>query len=612
MKVPKKRITLWLSILASLMAVLMAALLIFEINQSKSIKENENLRVNAITSHVILVDMEFLRYRQALSSFLFDRRALPIEDLILRSDILASRIDVMKQSPAVKYFFSKSQNQDTLNRLENLQKRVDAELQRIPVDRAKLERLLHEADEIRPDVLGLSNSAETMTAELLEKQGAYIMQLNAYITQLTMGLLVLFVLSALALYKRDKDQTKEHLAMKELAVLADRANRGKGQFLANMSHEIRTPFNSILGMLQLLQTTGLDDLQADYVKTASSSASHLLAILNDILDLSALEAGKIGVHPQPTDLSQMLANVNDVMRPLATNKRLTYEFKANEPMPEGVLIDQTRVKQVLYNLLSNAIKFTAQGQIKLHVKQIHTTNGKHELVFAITDTGIGMQPETLAHLFQRFYQVDGSTVRKYEGAGLGLEISQSLARLMGGRIEVESTWNVGSCFTFYLPFETCPLPIQQYVEPLPMLLIPDESIRKKEILVVEDNLVNQKLLAILLEKMGHQTTFAANGQVALDLIAKQPIEKAFNLILMDIHMPIMDGISCTRAIRLLPPPLCNTPIVVISADVMTDIHDTAMAAGVNDFISKPIQMAKLLEIIQKQFGAPHNSFKNVA
>ena len=606
----KKRFTLWLSLLAGLMAAAMAALLVFEINQSKSIKENENLRVNAITSHVILVDMEFLRFRQALSTYLFDRRVQPIEDLILRSDILASRVDVMKQSPAGKYFFTKPLNLDTLNRLEHLQKRVDAVLQRIPVDRSKLERLLNEADEIRPDVLGLSNSAETMTAELLEKQGADIMRLNAYITQLTLYLLLLFLFSAADLYKRDKDQTKEHREMKELALLADRANRGKGQFLANMSHEIRTPFNSILGMLQLLQTTGLDDLQADYVKTASGSASHLLAILNDILDLSALEAGKIGIHTQPTDLGHMLANVNDVMRPLAIGKRLTFDFKMADQLPEGIMVDATRVKQVLYNLLSNAIKFTSKGRVEFHVSQQGPVNSR-VMVFSIKDTGIGMQPDTISHLFQRFYQVDSSTARQYEGTGLGLEISQTLAKLMGGRIEVQSRWEEGSCFTFYLPFESCASPISQPVEPVATILKPNDALLGKRILVVEDNLVNQKLLSILLEKIGHIATFAQNGQVALDKIAEQTADKSFDLILMDIHMPVMDGISCTRAIRLLPPPICHTPLVVISADVMTDVHNTAMAAGVNDFISKPIQMARLLDVMNKHFSKTDSGMSTV-
>jgi signal transduction histidine kinase/ActR/RegA family two-component response regulator len=608
----KKRFSLWLSLLASLMAAAMAALLVFEINQSNSIKENENLRVHAITSHVILVDMEFLRFRHALSTYLFDRRPQPIEELILRNDILASRIDVMKQSPAGKFFFTNPLNLDTLHRLEFLQKRVDAVLQRIPVDRQKLEQLLNEADEMRPDVLGLSNFAETMTAELFEKQGADIMRLNSYITKLTMVLLILFIFSALALYKRDKDQTKEHHEMKELAVIADRANRGKGQFLANMSHEIRTPFNSILGMLQLLQTTGLDDLQADYVNTASGSARHLLSILNDILDLSALEAGKIAIHPQPTDLQQMLSNVNDLMRPLALNNGLSFDFRTEGSLPDGIMIDATRVKQVLYNLLNNAIKFTSKGKVEFQVSQSITASKSQLLVFTIKDTGIGMQPETLSLLFQRFYQVDSNTNRQYEGTGLGLEISQSLAKLMGGKIEVESKWEEGSCFTFSLPFEPCASPSSQVVEPISEILKSQLQNTGKRVLVVEDNLVNQKLLSILLAKLGHFATFAENGQLGLDAISMQQADEPFDLILMDIHMPVMDGISCTRQIRSLPPPICNTPIVVITADVMTDVHANAMAAGANDFIGKPIQMAKLLEVMNKQLEKSDVSFVNVA
>lgn len=594
-----RRLPLWLSLLAATMAAAMAALLVFELHQSQSIQEGEKLRVNAITSHSVLLDREYLRFRHALSNHLYDRRNPDIEVLELRINVLSTRVDILRQSPASAFFFVDAKNQQTLTKLENLLSRLYEALQAEEIDKVVLVRLLQEADELNPDVLSLGNSAEAMTASLLEKQGADILGLNTQITWLTLGLLVLFVVAAIALYRRDLAQAKEHKEVKALVTIAQQASRGKSQFLANMSHELRTPFNSILGMLQLLQTTGLNEVQADYVRTASGSASHLLTILNDILDMSSLEAGKMNMQPEPTQLQNLLRNVNDVMQPLALNKNLSYEFQADEGLPAWILADATRVKQVLFNLLNNAIKFTQQGGVVLQVTQETQASGQSVLLFSVQDTGVGMRPDTLSQLFKRFYQVDAGTARLHEGTGLGLEISQSLAQLMGGRIAVQSEWQKGSCFTFFLPVQPCEPPHAALTGHANSANLTTPSITGKRILVAEDNPVNQKLLGILLERMGHQATFCDNGQLAFDALVRQSQQEPFHLILMDIHMPVMDGLTCTRAVRNLPWPIGDTPIVVISADVMNDARETALAAGVNDFISKPLQMARLEEIMQK-------------
>ena len=598
-----RRLPLWLSLLAATMAAAMAALLVFELHQSQSIQEGEKLRVHAITSHSVLLDREFLRFRQALSNHLYDRRNPDLEVLELRINVLNTRVDILRQSPAAAFFFVDAKNQQTLTRLENLLTRLYDALQAEEIDKVSLVRLLQETDELNPDVMALGNSAEAVTASLLEKQGEDILRQNKQITFLTLGLLVLFVIAAMALYRRDLTQAKEHEEVRKLVAVAQQASRGKSQFLANMSHELRTPFNSILGMLQLLQTTGLNEVQADYVRTASGSASHLLTILNDILDLSALEAGKMNIQPQPLQLPQLLQNVNDVMQPLALNKNLSYEYQAEDGLPLWLLADATRVKQVLYNLLNNAIKFTRQGGVVLQVSQEQTAKGQAMLVCKVQDTGMGMRPETVAQLFKRFYQVDAGTARLHEGTGLGLEISQSLAQLMGGRIEVQSEWQQGSCFAFWLPLKVCEPPVASAASPTTANSEkPTHSGRR--ILVAEDNPVNQKLLAILLQRMGHEATFCDNGQLAFDALVRQPQKTPFDLILMDIHMPVMDGITCTRAVRNLPYPVGETPIVVISADVMNDAQATALAAGVNDFISKPLQMARLDEVMQKYLREP--------
>ena len=597
-----RRLPLWLSLLAATMAAAMAALLVFELHQSQSIQEVEKLRVNAITSHSVLLDREYLRFRHALSNHLYDRRNPDLEVLELRINVLSTRVDILRQSPASAFFFVDAKNQQTLTKLENLLSRLYEALQAQEIDKVVLVRLLQEADELNPDVLSLGNSAEAMTASLLEEQGADILGLNTQITWLTLGLLVLFVVAAIALYRRDLAQAKEHQEVKALVTMAQQASRGKSQFLANMSHELRTPFNSILGMLQLLQTTGLNEVQADYVRTASGSASHLLTILNDILDMSSLEAGKMNMQPEATQLQNLLRNVNDVMQPLALDKNLSYEFQTDEGLPTWILADATRVKQVLFNLLNNAIKFTKQGGVVLQVTKETQAAGTTVLLFSVQDTGVGMRPETLSQLFKRFYQVDAGTARLHEGTGLGLEISQSLAQLMGGRIEVQSEWQKGSCFTFFLPVQPCDPPHAALNGHASAANLTKPAITGKRILVAEDNPVNQKLLGILLERMGHQATFCDNGQLAFDALVRQSQQAPFHLILMDIHMPVMDGLTCTRAVRNLPWPVGDTPIVVISADVMNDARETALAAGVNDFISKPLQMARLEEVLQKELN----------
>jgi CheY-like chemotaxis protein/nitrogen-specific signal transduction histidine kinase len=386
--------------------------------------------------------------------------------------------------------------------------------------------------------------------------------------------------------------------LNDARIRADDANRGKSQFLANMSHELRTPFNGVMGMLGLLESTPMTPEQADYLLTAQRSAAHLLALLNDILDVSALDAGKMQLKPQPVLLPRLIKDVEVLMRPQALGKGLAFSVvidpASTPPATLWVMADPTRLKQILFNLISNAIKFTERGGVTVKVtSRVIGLNQLHWEV-AVRDSGIGMAPQELANLFQRFFQADSGSTRRFGGTGLGLEISQSLAHMLGGGITVRSAQGEGSEFILSLALPVCDPPS----EPLPPRPAPISELpvpRQRRVLVVEDHPINQKLVGVLLTRMGCAVTFADNGQIALDVLGKQE----FDLILMDINMPVMDGLAATRAIRAMDGTVSGTPVVVFTADVMNEATERALEAGADDFLGKPVKLDQLRSTVQK-------------
>ena len=380
--------------------------------------------------------------------------------------------------------------------------------------------------------------------------------------------------------------------------IAEHANRMKSEFLATISHEVRTPMTGVLGMLALLEGRDIEPDQRYQAETARRSAEGLLVLLDDILDFSKLEAGKAVAETGNCDPAQIANAVADLLRPKAEGKGLTLSVHIGHSVPDAVMTDPTRLRQILFNLVGNAIKFTASGEVGVRAQRgTDLPSGRFMLAFEVEDTGVGIAPEIMPSLFSRFTQADSSITRTHGGTGLGLAISQRLCALLGGSISVSSTSGKGSVFRFAVAVGLGDAAALRREQAASQAVAVAPSLPPMRILVVDDNVVTQQVMVGLLARAGHSVATADSGAAAIAAVSGTGSGEGslpFDVVLMDVQMPEMDGLTATRRIRALPAPLNAVPVIALTAHAANSSRGECLASGMNGFVSKPVRLQPLL------------------
>jgi two-component system, sensor histidine kinase len=594
----------WMGWLATALVLVLVAIAYVQWRQFKLLDTASHFQNDALGWSFSQLETEQLRLRNEMQSHLDDPAAHGLAAVRLRYDIFVSRVGLVDHERAARIMAQQAGYGPAVAKVQAFVREADqwlGEKPSMPLTRSAVVHLLPMLDELGVPLHDLSLGASHLLYQrATERNNAVRQQAQMGIALTAFQCLLMFALAFIVLRQfrslRERRRALEALAdtLGTARREADAANRAKSVFLANMSHEIRTPFHGMLGMMSLLQDSRLAPRQQDLLSTARESAEHLLDILNDILDLSQLESGKLQVLPATIDLLQLVAQVEALMRAQAQAKGLVLDVHMAPNVPRWVRADATRLKQILFNLLSNGLKFTRVGTVDLAV----TCRGDGALLFTVTDSGIGMDDATLARLFQRFMQGDDTPSRHTHGTGLGLQITRELAQLMGGDVAVRSEPGVGSAFSVWLPLPAVAPPSAPATEAgMPAAA----ATRRLHVLVAEDHPVNRAYMEAVLDKLGHSAVFAPDGATAVQAV--QAATEGFDVVLMDLHMPGMDGFAATRAIRALPPPRGTVPIVALTADAFHESRHLALQSGMNGFITKPAHLPQLRDALARYSAA---------
>jgi len=553
-------------------------------------------------------ETEYLRLRERWRLAAADPAAAR-EQLQLRYDIFISRIGLLQTDRAQRVLSDSPEYGAAQRALRDFVDRSDLYLgqsAQAPFSSASMQALLADLEALDTPVHQMLLAGAHRVAQQITTRNDAIAQHNHVGLALTVFLSAMVGLFGYLALRRMRQLDDSRRAMEAMAnhlndarEQALRASQAKSEFLTHMSHAIRTPFHGMLGMLALLRESRLDARQHELLRTAVDSADHLLGLLNDIVDLSKLEAGTLTLEPHDADIEALVREVERLMRAPAAAKALRLTIEIDPTLPRRLHLDGARLRQVLTNLMANAIRFTSSGRVALACRRGPAgTDGQARLLLEVSDTGVGMSADTVRHLFERGHLPERAPVREpaRQGTGLGLEIAKRLVQRMEGDMTVESTLGQGSVFRVLLPMR--PVPESSADASQPAAPAQPESPRARHVLVAEDNAVNRLFLAALLERMGHTAHFVENGLEALQAVQ----EHRFDIVLMDVHMPVMDGIAATEAIRQLDARAAALPIVALTADAYADTRTRCMSAGMDDVLVKPLGLPELDALFQQRFG----------